>query len=250
MKVKRRIVEINEDLCNGCGLCAQACSEGAIQIIDGKAKLVAEKYCDGLGMCLSECPQGAIQIIERDADDFDPEAVEVYLKTQMSSQDKGETIMACGCPADLVQGYTVPSSQGNIHQSDQSETVSSLTHWPVQIRLIPASAPFLNNAHLLAAADCTAVATPVFHKDFLKGKVVMIGCPKFDDKEAYIEKFADIFKRNTIRDITALVMEVPCCQGLPLIIKKGMELSGKNIPMEGIIINSRGKIMKREKYAL
>jgi NAD-dependent dihydropyrimidine dehydrogenase PreA subunit len=239
MQVKRKIVEINEELCNGCGLCAEACSEGAIRIVDGKAKLVAEKYCDGLGMCIGECPEGAITIIEKDADEFDPEAVEAYLKTQ-------EPAMECGCPSSYVRELKqeTPCQKANQPVHQKSGT-SALTHWPVQIRLIPATAPFLKNARLLVAADCTCVALPNLHDDYLNERVVMIGCPKFDDPEPYIQKFADIFKNNPIKEITVLVMEVPCCSGLPMLVKKGMDIAGKAISIRKIVINTKGQIIQK-----
>lgn len=247
MKVKRRIVEINEELCNGCGLCAEACAEGAIQIMDGKAKLVAEKYCDGLGMCIGECPNGAINIIEKEADDFDAEAVEKYLKTRESMNKKQDSTLACGCPSSFVQEFkpATPYQKANQPVSQQSK-ISVLSHWPIQIRLIPPTAPFLKNAYLLVAADCTCVALPNLHDDYLSGKVIMIGCPKFDDPEPYIQRFADIFRNNPIKGITALVMEVPCCQGLPVLIKKGLEMAGKDIPMQKIVINTKGYVIQKE----
>ncbi|MGA1871010.1 MAG: ATP-binding protein [bacterium] len=241
----RKIIEIDEELCNGCGQCAEACSEGAIQIIEGKAKLIEEKYCDGLGACLGECPTGALKIIEREADEFDAEAVEHYLneKERLAEGSK----MACGCPSTYVQELQgADRCEGEQSTEEYSNRPSALTHWPVQIRLIPAQASFLKNADLLVAADCTTVASANFHGEFLKGRVVMIGCPKFDDPGPYIQKFADIFAQNSIKSITALVMEVPCCQGLPVMIKKGLEIAKKDIAIEKIIITAQGHIIKKE----
>ena len=251
MKITRKIIEIDEDLCNGCGLCAEACSEGAIRIIDGKARLVAEKHCDGLGACIGECPQGAVRIIEREADAFDAAAVEEYLKGLETAPEAKEATMACGCPSTHVQEFESASARAGEDAADaRSKAPSCLTHWPVQIRLVPAAAPFLQGARLLIAADCATVACPNLHDEFLKDRVVMIGCPKFDDPGPYIQKFADIFTTNTIRDVTVLVMEVPCCQGLPRIVQKGMEAAGRAIPMEKVVINARGAVIGRERVTM
>ncbi|HJX34146.1 MAG TPA: 4Fe-4S binding protein [Desulfatiglandales bacterium] len=239
MKIKRKIIEIDEELCNGCGQCVPSCAEGALKIVNGKARLVSEVYCDGLGACLGECPTGALRIVEREADNFDEEVVEKHLTS---------TTLACGCPSTQIQSFVPSSSCAEANRPlSQEAAVSTLSHWPVQIRLVPANAPFLKGADLLVAADCTPVAYPHFHRDFLQGKVVMVGCPKFDDAQGYIQRFAEIFKTADIKGITVVVMEVPCCQGLPVIIKKGMELAGKEIPLDQVIINTRGEILDRER---
>jgi ferredoxin len=248
MKVKRKIIRIDEALCDGCGQCAPACAEGAIEIRDGKAHIVAEIYCDGLGACLGECLTGALTIEEREADDFDEEAVESYLKEKENSKAHDATPMQAGCPSARVQTFTTSTPcQAANKPVAMSGGDSVLSHWPVQIRLIPPNAPFLKDAHLLIAADCTPVAYPNFHKDFITGKVVMIGCPKFDDKEEYIQKLTEIFKRNDIKGITTLFMEVPCCSGLPMIVKKAMDAAGKIIPTEEIVISSRGEILEKHR---
>ena len=230
MKVMRKIIEIDEDLCDGCGECVPACAEGAIEVIDGKARVVAEKYCDGLGACMGECPNGALRIVEREAEDFDEDAVEMYLKGKGRKQEKG--LPTIGCPSSQLQS--------NI-STDVRDGPSKLTHWPVQIHLVQPHAPFLKNADLLVAADCTAVACANFHQDYLVGKVVMIGCPKFDDKEAYIQKFTDIFNAVEINSVTVLVMEVPCCSGLPVMVQRAMTAAGKEIPMKTIVISTNGE---------
>ena len=217
MKVMRKIIEIDEELCDGCGQCIPACAEGAIELIDGKARLVAEKYCDGLGACLGECPTGALRVIEREAEDFDEQAVEEYLRKK---------------------------EQANI-PTQQTPTVSALSHWPVQIHLVPPTAPFLKDAELLVVADCVPIAYPTLHQDFIKGKIVVVGCPKFDDIPQYIQKFTDIFKSANIKSVTALVMEVPCCSGLPVIIKRAMESAGKEIPTKQVVISTRGQVLKK-----
>jgi NAD-dependent dihydropyrimidine dehydrogenase PreA subunit len=241
MKVKRKIVEIDAERCNGCGQCVPACAEGAMQIIDGKAKLISDVYCDGLGACLGECPQDALKVIERVADEFDEVAVEKHLQSSPPIQSAEAAIPASGCPSARTRILS-PAQKNDIAAERQK---SALAHWPVQIRLVQQGAAFLQNADLLIAADCTPVAYPDFHKDFLQGKAVMIGCPKFDDADAYIEKFIQIFKTANIKSVTVVVMEVPCCQGLPVIVREGMERAGKNMPIEKIVISADGEILQR-----
>ena len=248
MKVKRNIIEIDEELCTGCGQCIISCAEGALEIVDGKAKLVAEKYCDGLGACLGECPTGALKIGQREVEDFDEVAVEHHLKTREEAEKPAEQVLPCGCPSMQLQTFAAddPCRQANepVFHGDEA---SALGHWPVQIRLVPATAPFLKNADLLVAADCTPCAYPTFHRDFLQGRVLMVGCPKFDDAQSYVEKFAEVFSAASIKSVTVVVMEVPCCSGLPMIVKKGMELAGKTVPLERVVISARGKVLKTEK---
>lgn len=245
---RRKIVEINEDLCDGCGQCVLSCAEGAIEIIDGKAKLVKDSYCDGLGACLGECPQGALRMIEREADEFDPEAVEEYLHQKEQREKAATEAMPCGCPSSNIQMFDAACKEANQPVAQKSGS-SALSHWPVQIRLVPAKAPFLKGAHLLVAADCTPVAYADFHRDFVEGRVVLLGCPKFDNAAEYVEKFAEIFKAANIQSVTVLDMEVPCCSALPAIVKKGMEASGKAIPMEEVTVSVRGEVLKRKRSA-
>ncbi|WP_299977918.1 ATP-binding protein [Desulfobacula sp.] len=250
MKVTRKIIEIDEELCDGCGNCVLACAEGAIQIIDGKAKVIADKYCDGLGACIGDCPQDALKIIEREADDFDEEAVEVLLKQQKIQKKEAETI-ACGCPSNTISTFPTanesPCDCANkpITQApgQSSGSASSLGHWPVQIRLVPAGAPFLKDADLVIAADCVPVAYPAFHADFLKGNAVMIGCPKFDNADENVEKLSQVFKVSGIKSITSVVMEVPCCSALPIIIKKALEKADVDIPLKEVVVSPRGQIL-------
>ncbi len=252
MKKMRNIIEIDEDLCNGCGNCIISCAEGALEIVDGKARLVAERYCDGLGACLGECPTGALTVIQREADDFDEDAVEHRLEelAHKADHEKPET-MACGCPSTHIQTFAPQASAcacANAPVELEANT-SALGHWPVQIKLVPGNASFLKNADLLVAADCTAYAYASFHKDLLTGKALMVGCPKFDDARAYIKKFAEIFETASIKSVTVAIMEVPCCSGLPEIIRYGMKMAGKQIPLDKIVISSRGEIIKRERLA-
>ncbi len=245
MKVKRKIIEIDSELCDGCGQCVPACAEGAIEIVNGKARVASEKYCDGLGACLGECPNGALRIIERDAEDFDAEAVEEYLNTKEESAQKSENGFPMSCPSTRIQTFVPREAPADKAGTGASQ--SCLSHWPVQINLVPPTAPFLKGARLLVAADCTPFAYPSLHKDFMEGRVVMVGCPKFDDAPGYVRIFSEIFSNADIKDITAVVMEVPCCSALPMIIKKALASSGKKIPMEEVVISTRGEILERRK---
>lgn len=250
MKIKRKIIQIDEEKCNGCGACVPSCAEGAIQIVNGKAKLMAEKFCDGLGACLGECPQDALKVIEREAEDFDEKAVEEHLHARKPAKAEKGFPLAHGCPSARIETFAPdqPCQEANQPKSYE-DGPSALTHWPVQIRLVPPTAPFLKGADLLVAADCTPIAYPNFHRDFLNGKVVMVGCPKFDEIQDYVHKFAEIFTAAGIKSVEVVTMEVPCCQGLPVIVKKGMESAGKKIPMHQIIISTRGKLLKKQKIA-
>jgi Pyruvate/2-oxoacid:ferredoxin oxidoreductase delta subunit len=251
MKIKRKIIEIDEARCSGCGDCAAACAEGAIMIMDGKARLISENYCDGLGACLGECPEGALTITERESEEFDPVAVEEHLKSEGSADvAHHKALNACGCPSQKIEVF--PSSLlAKRHHAGlaEEEAPSALTHWPVQIRLIPPSAPFLRNADLLVAADCTPLAYAGFHRDLLPGKVVMMGCPKFDDVDEYVERFTEIFRVAGIRSISVVDMEVPCCSKLPMIVRKALSLSNKRIPVEEIVVSRRGRVLEKRAVA-
>lgn len=248
MEVKRKIIHIDEELCDGCGACVPACAEGALEVVDGKARVVSERYCDGLGACIGDCPKGALSVEERVAEEFDEEAVEEHLSSKTPEEEQEEASLACGCPSTQIHSFSQTAQEAN-EEVVQARAHSALSHWPVQIRLVPPTAPFLKDADLLVAADCTPVAYPNFHQDFLKGRVVMIGCPKFDEKEEYIQKFADIFRTAHIKSVTVLIMEVPCCSGLPTIVKKAMDKAGKRIPMEEIVIGPRGDVLSKEAVA-
>jgi len=247
MKTLRKIIEIDEELCDGCGQCIPSCAEGALEVVDGKAQIIADKLCDGLGACLGECPTGALRVIEREADDFDEEAVEEHLAKQEKETAGEKEHMACGCPSTQIQTFVPIEShpEAQIPVAAGTEGESALSHWPIQIRLIPPKAPFLKGADLLVLADCVAVAYSRLQPDFVKGKVVMMGCPKFDGAEEYIEKFTEIFKTAGINSITTVYMEVPCCSGLPMIVKKGLEASGQTIPMTDVVIGTRGRLMEQ-----
>ncbi len=238
MKAVRKIIEIDESQCDGCGLCVPSCAEGAIRIENGKAKLAAERYCDGLGACLGECPRDALHIVEREVDEYDGQAVHEHLKSHAVE----EPAMACGCPSSLIQTFSALNKKRD-PQGPAQDTRSALTHWAILIRLVPPAAPFLRNAELLVAADCAPAAYPDFHR-LLEGKVLLIGCPKFDSAEEYINKFAQIFRNNAIKSVTVFVMEVPCCQGLPLLVRQAMKLEGKDIPLKKVVTGVKGELRK------
>ncbi len=239
--MKRKIIKINEDKCNGCGLCADACHEGAIELVDGKARLVSDKYCDGLGDCLPACPTGAIDIIKREAEAYDEEAVK-------AKKDGVQQKLPCGCPGTLSQRIEKPGKGHNMckpketkHQPDPC-TSSELVNWPVQLKLVNPGAEYLENSNLLVAADCTAFAYAGFHRDFIKGHVTLVGCPKLDDNDYYTEKLAEILARNNIKSITVVIMEVPCCGGMKKAVRDAMLKSQTIVPYNEVIIGINGEI--------
>jgi Fe-S-cluster-containing hydrogenase component 2 len=233
----REIVKIDEEKCNGCGLCVPACAEGAIQIIDGKARLVADNLCDGLGACLGHCPQDAITIERRNADHFDEEQVAAHLKTNAAPAARPRAAHG-GCPSARLHHLEPPATQEDTGGSRQSH----LGHWPVQLQLVPPTAPFLANADLLLAADCAPFAYADFHRDILQSKTLLIGCPKLDDGQAYLNRLTAIVQQNHIRRLTVVRMEVPCCAGLVSLAQQAVAASGKDIPVETITIGIRGDL--------
>ncbi len=250
MKIMRKIIEIDEELCNGCGECVTDCAEGSLQIIDGKAKLVSDNLCDGLGACLGACPTGALKIIEREAEDFDEEAVEEFLANKKKAEDGGQPIKPSGCPSAQLKTFApqTPCQTANNPAMAAGGGTSSLSHWPVQIRLVPPTAPFLQGADLLVAADCCAVSAPNFQLDYLQGKIVMMGCPKFDDAEMYIQRFSEIIANCNLNSLTILIMEVPCCSSMNGIIQKAIERSGKTVPVEQITISTQGAVVEKKSW--
>ncbi|MCP4746670.1 MAG: 4Fe-4S ferredoxin [Desulfobacteraceae bacterium] len=242
MKTVRKIIKIDEEKCDGCGQCILSCAEGALAIVDGKAKVISDNLCDGLGACLGQCPQDALRIIERQAEDFDEQAVEEHLRARKDDtpKEKEAKVMACGCPSSHMQVFS-SCEQANKPKQQDSHTQSALTHWPVKIRLIAPPAPFLKNADLLVTADCVPVAFANLHQELLPGKIVMLGCPKFDDAHEYVDRFAAIFETVTIKSITTAIMEVPCCSGLPKIVKKAMAKARIDIPIHEVVISTRGQ---------
>lgn len=230
MNATRKIIEIDEELCTGCGECVPNCAEGSLRIVDGKAKLVEDKLCDGLGACLGHCPLGALKIIEREAEDFDQEAVDAFLAKEGKS-----------CPSAHLK-MQQPTACA-IANAPGEQSGSALSHWPVQIRLVPPSAPFLENCDLLIAADCAALAYASLHRDFLQGRKVMMGCPKFDDQQLYADRFTELFKTRTLKSVTILIMEVPCCSSMLHIVKAAYSQAQAAVPVRHVVVSTEGKVL-------
>lgn len=234
----RRIIEIDKEKCNGCGLCANACHEGAIGMVDGKATLLRDDYCDGLGDCLPVCPTGAITFVEREAAAYDEAAV------QANMAKKGKT--PCACPGSQSKLLEVQEKMAAKREEEATPVAapSRLRQWPVQIKLAPIKAPYFDGAKLLIAADCTAYAYGNFHEEFMKGKITLVGCPKLDMVD-YSEKLTEIIKQNDIQSVTIVRMEVPCCGGMEMAAKKALQASGKFIPWQVVTISTDGKILDK-----
>uniref|UniRef100_UPI003FF07B4D ATP-binding protein n=1 Tax=Eubacterium sp. TaxID=142586 RepID=UPI003FF07B4D len=228
----RRIIHIDENKCNGCGACANACHEGAIGMVNGKAKLLRDDYCDGLGDCLPTCPTGAITFVEREALEYDREAVEKNMKAKAEKKE-----VFHGCPSSRM--HTFNRTSESIEQMP-AVNKSQLGQWPCQIKLVPINAPYFNNAELLIAADCTAYAYANMHNEFMRGKITVIGCPKLDDID-YSEKLTEIIRQNDIKSVTIVRMEVPCCGGLEHAAKEAIKKSGKFLPWQVVTISIDGK---------
>ncbi|WP_130864200.1 ATP-binding protein [Bacilliculturomica massiliensis] len=257
--MKRKIIRIDEEKCNGCGACAAACHEGAIGMVKGKAKLMREDYCDGLGDCLPACPAGAITFEEREAPAYDHQAVMAAKAAREKegaepSQGEGEREpLPCGCPGTMARAIHREDSPEEAREGtetaertspggEMAAAGSQLSQWPVQIRLAPVNAPYFNGAKLLIAADCTAYAYGNFHRDLIRGRIALIGCPKLDEGD-YAEKLTEILKNNHIRSVTVARMEVPCCGGIENAVKRALEASGKVIPWHVVTISTDGRII-------
>ncbi|MFH1752229.1 MAG: 4Fe-4S dicluster domain-containing protein [archaeon] len=246
LKVLRNLIEIDEIKCNGCGLCIPNCHEGALKIVDGKAKLVSEVYCDGLGNCLGHCPKGAIKIVKKEVKAFDFKKTNLHLKkigrkelkeNPLKEEKTMEKKLPCGCPGTMAREINQTRSV-----KKDFKQVSQLKQWPVQLSLLPHNASFFDGAHLLVSADCVPFATANFHSRLLVGKTVLIGCPKLDDVEAYKEKLIEIFKSNKVKSITVAIMEVPCCYGLASLVEEALKKSGKSIPLIKEVVSVSGDI--------
>jgi Pyruvate/2-oxoacid:ferredoxin oxidoreductase delta subunit len=243
----RNIIQIDEAKCNGCGQCALACAEGAIALIEGKARLLSEKYCDGLGACLGECPQGAISIEQRSAKEYDLAATREHLarigRNPDDAYDPAHPLphapfpAQAGCPGSRTQSFTPAGTAGQ---------PSALGQWPVQLMLVPPDAPYFQGADLLITADCVPFAYADYHNDLLAGKAVVVGCPKLDDAQFYIEKLAAILTASDICSLTVAIMEVPCCRGLNYVVEQALIKAGKQLPVETIVIGIRGEKKSRQ----
>ena len=228
--VKRKIIRIDKEKCNGCGQCILNCAEGALRVINGKARLVSDVYCDGLGACIGHCPQDALEVIEREASEFDEEAVHEHLQSQAE---------------EPINCTTVKSLHpDNRKESSEVQQDSALRQWPVQLNLVPIKAPFWNNTDLLLMADCVAVAQPQLHSKLINGRSIMVGCPKFDDAQHFADKLTQILKHNNVRNLTVAVMEVPCCSGLRRIAQLALQGSGKMLPTQNLVVSVDGSISK------
>jgi NAD-dependent dihydropyrimidine dehydrogenase PreA subunit len=254
----REVVEIDEKLCDGCGDCVTACAEGAIAIIDGKAQLISDVYCDGLGACLGHCPQGAITVIQRDADAFDEAAVERHLATIQtvgSPKVRGPSlnvvaqapVAAGGCPGSRAQAFNpVAPSTGSAAASPASQ----LRHWPVQLHLVPPTAPFFAGADVLLAADCVAFAVGDFHTRFLAGNALAIACPKLDtNQEVYLQKLVAMIDEAEIKSLRVMVMEVPCCGGLVGLVEEALRRAQRSLPVECLVVGTQGMVLNEYRIA-
>lgn len=252
----RKIVHIDEDKCDGCGLCVPSCAEGAIQIIDGKARLLAENLCDGLGACLGECPKDAIRIEERPAEAFDEQAVHEHLKSQApqppapAPADDNHAVRPeeapaprpfAGCPGKAMRQFSPPPAETGTTVSAAS-TASRLGHWPVQLKLLPESGELWDGADVLLAADCAPAAMGDFHQRLLAGKTLALACPKLDDAEFYVEKLAGVLAGNDLASLTVVRMEVPCCGGLVKIVRQAMQRAGVNVPLTVVNVSVEGGV--------
>jgi ferredoxin len=239
---RRQIVEIDEAKCNGCGQCVPACAEGAIRVVDGKARLMSDVYCDGLGACLGHCPQGAITIVEREADPFDQAAVE-HAK---EAGEEAKPTPACRCPGaamrDLRLNVAPAAASRQPPRPTSHSEQTALAHWPIQLRLVPADAPFLRQADLFLVADCVPFACAGFHERVLRGRPIVIGCPKLDDAGAHVEKLTEMLRHSSVRSLTVVHMEVPCCTNLLRIAAEAVRCSGVQIPLHDVTISISGEV--------
>ena len=247
---KRKIIEIDEDKCTGCGACVTKCAEGALAIVDGKAKVVNEVFCDGLGACIGECPEGALNIIERDAPEFDEDAVKEHIKHaghHEHAKPKPIGLEPCGCPSHnpmMVKAQESHGHAGHKAGATHDELPPELTNWPIQWRLVRPDMPFFKGADVLMAADCVPFAYRDFHGKFLAGRPVIIGCPKLDEQERYLDKLTEVVTSSGLKSINVVIMEVPCCSGLKKLVDEAVRRSGVDIPVKTTVIGIQGQILR------
>ena len=242
----RKIIHINEEKCTGCGDCVISCAEGALEIVNGKAKLVSDIYCDGLGACLN-CPEGALELIEREAGEFDEKAVEVHLDQKKAGQIASHPEeLACGCPGSMSRELNFAPAA----QASGPAPASALGNWPIQLHLVPTKAPYFEGAKLLIAADCAGFTLTNLHQSFLKDRTLIIACPKLDDAAFYEEKLAEIFRSNNLEEITILYMTVPCCSGLVNLVQRALNRSGKFIPLDSVKLDFSGEEIRENEQRL
>ena len=237
---QRQVIRIDQEKCDGCGMCVPSCAEGAIQIVDGKAQLLADKFCDGLGACLGECPRGALTVEEREAEEFEGPAPGVAPGAEAPAAEVTPEPEAFVCPGSRMQQFKPPAAAPAAGES-------ALGHWPVKLRLVAPQAPFLKGAKLLVAADCAPFAAGDFHARFLQGKALVCGCPKFEDTEASVAKLTAILKENDIQEITIVNMEVPCCFGLVQVVRRALEAAGKTPPVTICTLSNTGQVLQQQK---
>jgi ferredoxin len=245
---KRKIIEIDEDKCTGCGACVTKCAEGALQIIDGKARVVNEVFCDGFGACIGECPEDALKIVEREAPGFDPVATSKHVsKQEEAAKEEPVGEEPCGCPSHNPMILTASSTKAEHgHHEGRDDLPPKLTNWPVQWRLVTPSMPFFKDKDVLLSADCVPFAFRNFHGKFLAGKPLIIGCPKLDEQKAYLEKLTDILRDATPRSLDIVIMEVPCCFGLKKLVDEAVRRSGKKVPVRTTVVGIKGNIVRME----
>jgi NAD-dependent dihydropyrimidine dehydrogenase PreA subunit len=254
----RNIIQIDEDKCDGCGLCVIGCAEGALKVINGKAKLVSEIYCDGLGACLGECPTGALTVIQRDAEEFDESSAMAHVASRQAQNNRqspqgpepvqiqpapvhashGQGTLACGCPGSMSRELSPADSR----QTREAAPASALRNWPVQLHLVPAKAPYFQDAELLISADCAGFSATNLHREYLPGKTLAIACPKLDETSGYEDKLAEIIKNNHIKSLTVLYMTVPCCFGLVHLVRQAVRKSGRAVPLRLVQIEPTGEV--------
>jgi ferredoxin len=244
LMAKRQIIRIDQDKCDGCGMCVPSCAEGAIQIVDGKAQLLADRFCDGLGACLGECPREALTIETRDADEFEgPAPGAPHPDAPAPAPESAGEVFAC--PGSRIQQFKRDTYEK--HDKVPGAGTSALSHWPIKLRLVTPKAPFLERANLLVAADCAPFAAGNFHSRYLDGKAVVCGCPKFDDVPEHVAKLTAILKENDIQEISVVNMEVPCCFGLVQIVRQALEASGRNLPVTICTLGTSGQVLQQQK---